>query len=203
MIFVIVPLGKEAKDVASWLARVAMYAAGSTVGAGLLALIVGLLGAGLHALLPGVGVEFAVVALGAAALLFGLHELNVVRLPAPQVGWQVPASWMGRSRLLGNTLYGLVLGAGIFTFIPFASFYLLLGMELVVGAVDLRAAVALGMVYGLMRGIPAVLGGIAMLRLQNPVPVSDWLIARLGRWHALNALALLLTGAFFLGSFLW
>jgi hypothetical protein len=180
-----------------------MYAAGSTVGAGLLALIVGLLGAGLHALLPGVGVEFAVVALGAAALLFGLHELNVVRLPAPQVGWQVPASWMGRSRLLGNTLYGLVLGAGIFTFIPFASFYLLLGIELVAGAVDLRAALALGMVYGLMRGIPAVLGGIAMLRLRNPVPVSDWLIARLGRWHALNALALLLTGAFFLGSFLW
>ena len=203
MIFVIVPLGKEAKDVASWLVRVAMYAAGSTVGAGLLALIVGLLGAGLHALLPGVGVEFAVVALGAAALLFGLHELNVVRLPAPQVGWQVPASWMGRSRLLGNTLYGLVLGAGIFTFIPFASFYLLLGIELVAGAVDLRAALALGMVYGLMRGIPAVLGGIAMLRLRNPVPVSDWLIARLGRWHALNALALLLTGAFFLGSFLW
>ena len=203
MIFVIVPLGKAAKDVASWLVRVVMYVAGATVGAAVLALIVGLMGAGLHALLPGVGIEFAVVALGVAALLFALHELNVVRLPAPQIGWQVPASWMGRSRLLGNTLYGLVLGAGVFTFIPFASFYLLLGMELVAGAVDLQAAVALGMVYGLMRGIPAVLGGIAMLRLRNPVPVSDWLIARLGRWHALNALALLLTGAFFLGSLLW
>ena len=203
MIFVIVPLGKAAKDVASWLVRVVMYVAGATVGAALLALVVGLLGAGLHALLPSLGVEFAVVALGAAALLFALHELNVVRLPAPQIGWQVPASWMGRSRLLGNTLYGLVLGAGVFTFIPFASFYLLLGTELVAGAVDLRAAVALGMVYGLMRGIPAVLGGIAMLRLRNPVPVSDWLIARLGRWHALNALALLLTGAFFLGSLFW
>ncbi|HVF98667.1 MAG TPA: hypothetical protein VND68_02405 [Chloroflexia bacterium] len=203
MIFVIVPLGKEAKDVASWLVRVTMYAAGTTVGAALLALAVGLLGAGLRALLPGPGVELAVVALGVAALLFALHELNVMRLPAPQVGWQVPASWMRRSRLLGNTLYGLVLGAGVFTFIPFASFYLLLALEFVAGAVDLRAAVALGMVYGLMRGIPAVLGGIAMLRLRNPVPVSDWLMARLGRWHALNALALLLVGGFFLGSFLW
>lgn len=202
MIFVIVPLGKEAKDVTSWLARVVMYGAGTTVGAALLALMVGMLGAGLRALLPGLSVELGVGVLGVAALVFALHELNIVRLPAPQVGWQVPASWMRRSRLLGNTLYGLVLGAGIFTFIPFASFYVLLALELVVGMVDLRAAVMLGMVYGIMRGLPAILGGISMLRLQNPVPVSDWLIARLGWWHALNALTLLLVGGFFLGSFL-
>ncbi|HEY0071580.1 MAG TPA: hypothetical protein VGE04_16570 [Chloroflexia bacterium] len=202
MIFVIVPLGKAAKDIASWLVRVVMYAAGTTVGGALMALVVGLLGAGLRSLLSGVGVQVAVGVLGVAALAFALHELKVVRLPAPQIGWQVPASWMRRSRLLGNTLYGLVLGAGAFTFIPFASFYLLLGLELVAGAVDLRAAVVLGMVYGVMRGLPAVLGGISMLRLQNPLPVSDWLIARLGWWHALNALALLLLGSFFLGSFL-
>ncbi|MDQ3707679.1 MAG: hypothetical protein M3437_21090 [Chloroflexota bacterium] len=202
MIFVIVPLGKEAKDVASWLARVVMYAVGTLVGAALTSLLVGLAGGWFYALSGRAALEASVVILGVAALLFALHELNVVRLPAPQVGWQVPASWMRRSRLLGNTLYGLVLGAGIFTFIPFASFYLLLALEFVAGAADLRAAVALGMVYGIMRGLPAVLGGISMLRLQNPVPVSDWLIARLGLWHALNALVLLLVGGFFLGSFL-
>ncbi len=202
MIFVIVPLGKEARDLASWLGRMLMYAAGATVGAALMALALSLAGAGLRSLLPGNALDVAVALLGVAALLFALHELNMVRLPAPQVGWQVPASWMRRSRLLGNTLYGLVLGAGIFTFIPFASFYLLMSLELVAGAVDLRAGVALGMVYGIMRGIPAMLGGFSMLRLQNPLPVSDWLIARLGWWHALNALALLLIGGFFLGSFL-
>lgn len=201
MIFVIVPLGKEAKDVASWLARAVMYAAGTTVGAGMMALLVGLLGAGLHALLPFLSLPVAITLLGVASLVFALHELNVLRLPAPQVGWQVPAWWMRRSRLVGNTLYGLVLGAGVFTFIPFASFYILLGLELVIGAVDLRAAVALGMVYGFARGLPAVLGGISVLRGGNPVPVSDWLISHLGWWHALNALALLLVGGFFLGSF--
>ncbi|HEX8230735.1 MAG TPA: hypothetical protein VF826_15670 [Chloroflexia bacterium] len=205
MIFVIVPLGKEAKDVASWLVRVVMHGAGTIVGAALMSLVVGLAGAWFYSILGGADIEASeasIVILGVAALLFALHELNIVRLPSPQVGWQVPASWMRRSRLLGNTLYGLVLGAGVFTFIPFASFYLLLALEFVVGAVDLRAAVALGMVYGIMRGLPAVLGGISMLRLQNPVPVSDWLIARLGWWHALNALVLLLVGGFFLGSFL-
>ncbi|MEA2576397.1 MAG: hypothetical protein QOH93_3695 [Chloroflexia bacterium] len=202
MIFVIVPLGKEAKDVASWLMRVVMYAAGTTVGAALTALVIGQLGAWLYGLAGRPGLEISIVVLGVAALVFALHELNIIRLPAPQVGWQVPASWMRRSRLLGNTLYGLVLGAGAFTFIPFASFYLLLALEFVAGAVDLRAAVGIGMVYGVMRGLPAVLGGISMLRLQNPLPMSDWLMSRLGWWHALNALALLLVGSFFLGSFL-
>ena len=126
MIFVIVPLGKEAKDVASWVVRALMYTAGTILGAAVMALVVGLLGAGLHALLPSIGLPIAVAVLGLVALLFALHELNVVRLPAPQVGWQVPASWMRRSRLFGNTLYGLVLGAGIFTFIPFASLYSLI-----------------------------------------------------------------------------
>lgn len=200
MIFVIVPLGKAAKDVASWLVRVVMYAAGTIVGAALMSLVVGLAGGWFYSILGRVGLEASIVILGVAALLFALHELNIVRLPSPQVGWQVPAWWMRRSRLLGNTLYGLVLGAGVFTFIPFASFYLLMALEFVAGAADLRAAVALGMVYGIMRGLPAVLGGISMLRLQNPVPVSDWLIARLGWWHALNALVLLLVGGFFLGS---
>lgn len=203
MIFVIVPLGKEAKDVASWVVRAVMYTAGTTVGAALVALVVGLLGAGLHALLPVIGLPVAIAMLGVASLVFALHELNVLRLPAPQVGWQVPASWMRRSRLVGNTLYGLVLGAGVFTFIPFAGFYILLGLELAIGAMDLRAAVVLGMVYGVARGLPAVVGGLTVLRGRNPVPVSDWLISHLGWWHALNGLILFLVGGFFLGSFVW
>ncbi len=202
MILVILPLGKEAKQVVDWAVRVAMYTAGSTLGAALLALVLGLIGKALHALLPFIGYELPVAALGVAALAFALHELNIVKLPTPEMGWQVPKSWQRSSRLAGQTLYGIVLGMGIFTFIPFAGFYVLLALEMVVGAVDLRAAVALGMVYGFMRGLPAVLGGISMLRGQFPIPLSNWLIAHLGWWHALNALALLLFGGLLLGSFL-
>lgn len=200
MIFVIVPLGKEAKQVGNWIARVAMYTAGSMVGAGLLALVIGFAGQFLHALLPVIELGLAVAVLGFMALLLALHELNILRLPTPQNSWQVPQSWMRGGRMVGNTLYGLVLGAGVFTFIPFAGFYVLLGIELVAGAADLRASVAIGLVYGLLRGLPAVAGGISVLRGHYPTPVSNWLIARLGWWHALNALALLLVGGFFLGS---
>ena len=138
---------------------------------------------------------------GIASLLLALDELNILHLPSPQVGWQVPKSWMHPSRLLGNTLYGLVLGMGIFTFIPFASFYVLLAWEIIAGAMSLQAAVTLGLIYGFARGLPAVVGGISMLRGSYPLPISNWLIAHLGWWHALNAIALLIAGSFLLGSF--
>jgi hypothetical protein len=203
MIFVIVPLGKEASEVTNWAWRVFMYTAASMVGASLLALLLGLAGQGLRALLPGVSYTWATAFLGVAALVFALKELNILRIPTPQIGWQVPASWMRPSRTFGNTLYGLFLGAGIFTFIPFASFYLLLMWELTAGAVSLQSAVLLGMVYGLFRGVTAVMGGISVLRGEYPVPLSQWLINHLGWWHAVNALVLLLVGGFLLGSFMF
>ena len=56
MILVILPLGKEARQVRDWVLRVIMYTAASTVGAALLALGLGLVGQGLHdlGLLPAV-----------------------------------------------------------------------------------------------------------------------------------------------------
>jgi len=202
MIFVIVPLGKAAPQVINWLWRVFMYTAGSVVGAALLALGLGWIGQGLHALLPWFGYGWAVATLGLFALIFALKELNILKIPTLQIGWQVPASWMRPSRVLGNTLYGIVLGAGIFTFIPFAGFYLLLMWEIVAGAVSLQAAVLLGMVYGLARGVPAIMGGISVLRGEYPVPLSQWLLGHLGWWHAINGLVLLLVGGFLLGSFI-
>ena len=201
MILVILPLGKEASEVRQWLVRVAMYTAASTVGAGLLSLLLGLVGSGLHALLPAVTYGWVTAIFGVVALVFALKELNIIKLPAPQIGWQVPKSWMRDSRLFGNTAYGVVLGAGIFTYIPFASFYLLLAWEMAAGAVSLRAALALGMSYGFVRGLLAVMGGISMLRGEYPLPLSNWLIAHLGWWHAINGLVLVFVGSFLLGSF--
>jgi hypothetical protein len=203
MIFVIVPLGKAAPQVINWLWRVFMYTAGSVVGAALLALLLGGIGQGLHALVPWFSYSWAVGILGLFALVFALKELNILRIPTLQIGWQVPASWMRPSRVLGNTLYGIVLGAGIFTFIPFAGFYLLLMWEIAAGAASLQAAVLLGMVYGVARGVPAIMGGISVLRGEYPVPLSQWLLGHLGWWHAINGLVLLLVSGFLLGSFIF
>lgn len=200
MILVILPLGKEAKDVIDWAFRVFMYTVGTTIGATALSLVLALVGRGLYMLLPGVGFQWAVGILGVAAFVFALKELNLIKLWTPQIGWQVPKKWQKHSRVLGQTAYGVVLGAGIFTYIPFASFFLVLAWEAVAGAVSIPAALTIGAVYGVVRGIPAVLGGIYMLRGEYPLPVSNWLIAHLGWWHAINGLALLFVGSFLLGS---
>src|SRR5438270_9295481 len=105
MILVILPLGKAAKDVTNWVVRVIMYTAGAVVGSAIMALFMGLIGRGLHILLPGIGLEWAVAVLGVLSLVYALHELNIIRLPNPQIGWQVPKSWQRSSRLVGNTLY--------------------------------------------------------------------------------------------------
>lgn len=202
MIFVIVPLGKGPADVTKWVIRVILYTLGSMLGAALLAALLGLLGMGLGAILPNIGYGWLTLLFGVAAFIFALKELNIVKLPELQIGWQVPQSWMKPSRTLGNTLYGIVLGAGIFTFIPFASFYLLLMWEVAVGGVSLQFAITLGLIYGFFRGVPAVLGGISILRGQYPLPISDWLIAHLGLWHAINGIALLLVSSLLLGSFI-
>ncbi|MEP6775262.1 MAG: hypothetical protein ABJA50_06660 [Chloroflexota bacterium] len=202
MIFVIVPLGKGTKEVTAWIIRVIFYTLGSMLGATLFALLMGLIGQGLHALLPGLGFAWVTALLGVLAFIFALKELRIIPLPSLQIGWQVPASWMKPSRALGNTLYGIVLGAGVFTFIPFASFYLLLLLEISAGAVSLQAALTLGVIYGFFRGLPAVMGGISILRGEYPLGVTDWLIAHLGLWHAVNAIALLLVSGLLLGSFI-
>lgn len=202
MIFVIVPLGKEAKDVTSWVARVVMYTAASAVGASLLALLLGLVGLELRLALPAFGYQWAVGVLGVGSLLYALHELNILHLPNPELKWQVPRVWMRPGRLVGNIAYGLVLGTGVLTFIPFASFYILLAWEIAAGAVSLQAAVAIGMVYGLARGVPSVLGGLSiLLKDQYPIPISQWVLDHKGWWHAINGVALLLVASFLLGSF--
>jgi hypothetical protein len=201
MIFVIVPLGKGTKEVTNWVIRIILYTLGSMVGATLFALLMGLVGQGLRALVPGLSYAWITALLGILAFVFALRELRIIKLPTLQIGWQVPASWMRPSRVLGNTLYGVVLGAGVFTFIPFTSFYLLLLWEVAAGAVSLQAALTLGIIYGFFRGLPAVMGGISVLRGEYPLAISEWLIARLGLWHAINAVALLLVSGLLLGSF--
>jgi hypothetical protein len=200
MILVIWPLGKEPKDIRNWLVRLFMYTAASTLGAATLALLLGLAGRGLYLLFPTIALEWLVGLLGAVSILYALHELNIIRLPNPQKGWLVPKSWQRWGRLVGNTLYGYVLGMGIFTYIPFGSFYLLLMWELVVGMFSIKAAVLLGVIYGFSRGLPAILGGISMLRDQYPLPVTNWLTVRLGLWHAINGVVLMLIGGFLLGT---
>src|SRR5437763_13940001 len=115
-----------------------MYTVGTNIAATALALLLALVVRGVYTLLPSIEFQWAVGVLGVASLVFALKELNIIKLWTPQIGWQVPKSWMKHSKVLGQTAYGVVLGAGIFTYIPFASFFVVLAWEAVAGAVYIR-----------------------------------------------------------------
>ena len=184
MIFVIVPLGKAASDVVNWLIRVLVYVAASTVGGALVGVVLGLLGLLLYSIVPGPRLAWPVILLAVFALLYALHEAYVLRLPQPERHWQVPNAWVRRWPLLGTALFGVVLGTGALTFIPFTSYYVLLAWE--IGTGSLLPATALGATYGLVRGLPAIIGGLFILRGGHPLDFNMWLMNSVPGLHRLS-----------------
>ncbi|HUS14696.1 MAG TPA: hypothetical protein VM536_06715 [Chloroflexia bacterium] len=159
MISVIMPLVQRQRHWIFWLVRGIIYLLASMAGGALLGALLGAGGALLRGILP-----FAVIA-GAAlvlALAYGLHELGVLRLPHPEMAWQVPNRWILRRPLLGAAAFGALLGAGIFTYIPFTAFYLLLAWEVLLA--NPWAGALLGAIYGATRALPALIGGAMTAR---------------------------------------
>jgi len=197
MIFVIVPLGKAAKDVIDWIIRVVVYVLASTAGGALVGLVLGLLGTAVYRVVPGLSAAWPVLLVGLLALLYGLHEAQLLRLPHPERGWQVPNAWIRRWPLGGTALFGLILGTGLFTFIPFTSYYVVLAWE--AGTGSLVLGTLLGAAYGLLRGLPVLVGGTLMLLNKHPLDFNMWLIGHITAWHRASAVLLLAVAGFLLG----
>lgn len=67
------------------------------------------------------------------AFAYGLHELALIRFLMPQVRWQVPAHWTRYGKAIQAPLYGAVLGAEVFTLIPYSTFYILVLFDMTAG----------------------------------------------------------------------
>jgi hypothetical protein len=200
MIFVIVPLGKAAKEVLHWLVQVGVYVVASTAGGALVGLALAALGSVVYQVVPGPTALWPVLIVGLLALLYGLHEAQLVRLPHPERAWQVPNAWMRRWPIRGTALFGLILGTGLFTFIPFTSYYVVLAWE--AGTGSLLLGTALGAAYGLLRGLPALVGGTLLLLNKHPLDFNMWLIGHMTAWHRTAGALLLGIAGFLLGSLL-
>jgi hypothetical protein len=194
MIFVIVPLGKTASDIKLWVARVIVYIIGSTLGGLSVGLAFAALGTLVAVLLQSIIV--AGLILGVFALLYAAHEMGWLSLPAPQSNWQVPNSWGVEHPLPGTFLYGYTLGAGVFTFIPYASFYVLLAWYVLAG--NLWFGMFIGAVYGLARGVFVVTGGLTEMRGRSLISVNTWILDRKGQLKLINGAYLFFIAAFML-----
>lgn len=160
MVGTIIPIGYGDTHRTQYTRRPAVvlaHAAGTTGAAAAFGFAVGALGMLLKDGLALAGHEpLLVLVTGGLALLYGGHELKFFRLPAPQSGWQVPEKWrFDLSPGWSSFLYGAGLGPGVFTAIPFTTFYLVLAWVLI-GASPALGAVCFA-VYGAGRAAPVLL----------------------------------------------
>ncbi len=70
-------------------------------------------------------IENNILVLFILCITFFLYECKLNTLRLPSVKWQVPSSWLQGSRNLNMIVWGLILGSGMFTYIPFTTFYYL------------------------------------------------------------------------------
>jgi hypothetical protein len=120
------------------------YLAGTTLGGTLTGLVVG----AVVALLAPLPDEVRLVAAGALLLAAVVAELRGTVAPLPERRGQVPRTWLAwPSRTLA---FGIMIGAGVATFLKHAVAYALLAIALV--APSPWAAVLVGTGYGFARG---------------------------------------------------
>jgi len=182
MISVIMPLGQRQRSPIFWLARGAGYIVASTLAGGLVGAAVGWLGSVLRLVVP---FPVLVVLVILVAIGYALHENGILHLPHPERQWQVPNKWAVRRPILGAIAFGLTIGAGIFTFIPFTSFYLLLAWELLLG--NPLAGALLGATYGLARALPVITGAVITSRDEPIAPIHLVILNAATNIHRITA----------------
>lgn len=120
------------------------------------------------------------VVLGFITLLFLLNQFGWLRLHVPQRHWQIPVSWVNKGTMRDMVVWGVILGAGIFTYIPFVTFYLTyvyIGFFMV-PSIGFWA----GMMYGVSRALPTMV--LAMQRNTRYAKEDD-MLCRFHKWHKL------------------
>src|SRR5215210_6969856 len=120
MVGTIIPMGHGDTHRTEYTKRSAViqiYAAGNITGAIVFGVAWGALGMLLRWGLALAEYERLLVLMtGGLGLLYGGHELEFFRLPAPQSGWQVPEKWRAElSPGWAAFLYGAGLGPGLLT----------------------------------------------------------------------------------------
>jgi hypothetical protein len=90
----------------------------------------------------------------AFALAYGFAELRKLDWKVPTRHWLIPKGWAAYGTPRFEMIFGLILGAGFLTVIPFIGYYLLIAYCLTCGAIA-KASAAMA-VFGALRAIPTL-----------------------------------------------
>jgi cytochrome c biogenesis protein CcdA len=140
---------------ARWRLALFAYGACAAITAAAFGALLGMGGRALRQQLP---IEHGAVVLSIIVLVAAVHELGVVRIPWPQRRWQVPSSWRFIApRWIPSALYGLLLGPGVLTYIPVATYYVLVAMAIFI--TDPGCAAAVFVLFAVAQLVPLYLVG--------------------------------------------
>lgn len=172
-------------------ALVLIFGAGEAVSATIVGALVGVTGIALRELVPGYLVVLG--SLGAiVAAIYAFFAMRGKHLQVPTSRWVVPAAWSSSGKYRFAFLFGLALGTGFLTIVPYIGFYLLLVLGLT-GSIKL--AVGGMLTFAFARWLPvawtAVLYALAGRRAHGIQGIS--LARGLDRWN--DRLGWLRTGA--------
>lgn len=188
MVGTIGPLVRRAPHI--WAVSSTLFAAGCVTGAVLLGAATSLGGTLVPPLIRETRAWWG--ALAAIAGVLAMRDLGLVWVPLPIRHATTTRTWWHRFGPYRTAiLWGLQLGVGISTVVPYGAFYLLLLGVLWEGSPFLGARLLA--VYGLARAAPTILGAIPIARGVSPRVVSEWgMGSRELLFYRLNGLAGLL-----------
>lgn len=139
--------------------------------------------------------QFFYAVLAASGVLYGLHEMKLVRLWYPEARRQVQAHWRYRfPKTVTAFLFGLQLGAGYLTFLPAATLHLV-GLAAVLSASPLHGVAMFLSFAGARAGSFFILSSRAKTTTAANT-ISGTLIVTKPLAHLINGWALLVGGGF-------
>jgi hypothetical protein len=137
------------------------YLLGSVAGGAALGGLLGLAGAGLHALVPWSGYAGALAVVAICAVGFALDAVRT-RFPVPTVRRQVNENWLAEYRGWVYGLgFGFQLGLGLVTIVTTATVYVTFALALLAGW---PGGLVVGITFGLVRALPLLL----VVRVREP-----------------------------------
>lgn len=170
MVGTIAPLVQVARR--QWLISTGSFVLASIMGGSAVGVLLGVMGNVLPISMP---TSAGAWLLAAVAVVLALVELRVLPLKVPTLYRSVPQHWWIRYGPTRAALaYGGILGMGITTFVPLASFYLIPLAAILLGPAD---GGIIGASYGLGRALPVPLASLAMASGVSPSVVGRWVMA--------------------------
>jgi hypothetical protein len=180
----------------AYVASILAFTVGSITGAGVIGGLCGMIGTWVVAGRPALVWPLSAL-LVAFAVAYGLGELFGSALPVPTSHWQVPRHWEAYGRPAFALAFGVLLGAGFITVVPFIGYYLLLG-RCALAANPVWGAAIMSF-FGATRALPLLIAPL-IARVQGrpytfdrAVTLNGWLGRTNRRLKWLRAAALLAT----------